>query len=55
MANHDTPGDHSRINLQDDLEVGFWCFRLGCTRAELFAAARVVGSIAGDVRRYLGK
>lgn len=49
------PGDHSRIDLSDELEVGFWCFKLECTRAQLLAAAREVGAIAGDIRRHLGK
>ena len=47
--------DRSRIQLADEFEVGFWCRQLGCTRKQLFDATRVVGSMAGDVRRYLGK
>ena len=47
------PGDRSRINLRDEFEVAYWCRKLSCTRAELFAATREVGSIAGDVRRKL--
>jgi hypothetical protein len=39
--------DH-RINLHDEFEVGFWCNRLRCSRGELFAAVRVVGSTAAD-------
>ncbi len=45
----------SRINLRDELEVGFWCFKLQCSREELFAAARVVGTMSGDIRRHLGR
>jgi hypothetical protein len=49
------PADSSRVSLEDDYEVRFWCSRFGCSRAELEYAVRIVGHISTAVQTYLAK
>lgn len=49
------PLESSRINLDNEWEVGYWARVLGVTREELREAVGKVGVIAGDVRRYLAR
>jgi hypothetical protein len=47
--------DRSRIALDEDYEVRYWCERLGCTPDELRIAVREVGNSVEAVRDYLKK
>ena len=47
--------DRNRINIHEDYEVRYWCAHFGVTAAQLHAAVRAVGTMAADVRRYMGK
>jgi len=47
--------DRSRINLNEDYEVGYWTQALGCTEQQLRDAVVAVGVMADDVRKYLSR
>lgn len=47
--------DRTRIDINDDREVRYWSGKFGCTRHELRAAVRVVGTSAKNVGAHLGK
>jgi hypothetical protein len=47
--------DRSRINIHEDYEVRDWSRKFGCTPEKLKEAVKVVGPMAEDVRRHLGK
>ena len=47
------PADRSRVNVNEDYEVRYWCKEFGCTETQLRAAVRAVGVMVTDVRRYL--
>ncbi|AMJ65928.1 DUF3606 domain-containing protein [Hymenobacter sp. PAMC 26628] len=47
------PADRSRINVNEDYEVRYWCKEFGCTEAQLRAAVKAVGVMADKVRQYL--
>ena len=49
------PADRNFINLGEDHEVRYWCARYGCTKLQLQAAVRAVGTSANAVRLHLGK
>jgi hypothetical protein len=49
------PQDASRINIHEPWEVNWWCSEFGCTKAELDAAVKAVGTSAAAVSRHLGK
>jgi hypothetical protein len=49
------PADRARINVNEPMEVRYWCADLGCTELELRTAVKAVGVMVNDVRRYLGK
>ena len=49
------PADSSRVSLDDDYEVRFWCIKFGCSRAELEYAVRIVGHTSTAVQTYLAK
>ena len=44
-----------RINLDAREEIVHWSRRLACSESQLRDAVRAVGSMAVDVRRYLGR
>lgn len=46
---------HSRVNLSDENEVGYWTERLGVSENELRNAVREAGFIPADVADKLGK
>lgn len=49
------PQDANRINISEDYEVSYWCKKFDCTKSELVAAVKAVGTSAAAVRKYLGK
>ena len=49
------PQDSSRVRLEDDYEVKFWCIRFGCSRAELERAVTMAGTLSTAVQAYLAK
>ena len=49
------PHDRKRIDINDPSEVKNWCRDLGCTKSELKAAVKAVGTSASKVRQWLNK
>ena len=49
------PQDRSRVNVNEDWEVTYWCKEFGCSEAELRAAVAAVGVSVPAVRVHLGK
>ena len=47
------PEDGKRIDINDPSEVDDWCESLKCTKSELKAAVRAVGTSASEVRKWL--
>ena len=47
------PLDAGRINLDDALEIEYWCRELGCTEAALQEAVAQVGAHVAAVREQL--
>ena len=47
------PADLSRVNLDDALEVRYWCARLNVGPEELRASVLAVGPHVDDVQRRL--
>jgi hypothetical protein len=47
------PQDRSRVNVNEDWEVRWWCKEFGCTEAQLRAAVRAVGVSVAAVRKHL--
>ena len=47
------PLDSSRINLGEPYEVNYWCEKFGCTKTELAAAVKAVGTSAAKVGEHL--
>lgn len=49
------PADASKVNVNQQYEVNWWCGEFGCTEQQLRAAVTAVGVSAAAVRRHLGK
>jgi len=49
------PRDRSRVNVNEDYEVRYWCGKFGCTEPELREAVNAVGVMADAVEAYLKK
>ena len=49
------PADRTRVNVNEDWEVRWWCKKWGVTREQLEAAVAKVGVMVKDVERSLGK
>jgi hypothetical protein len=49
------PADRTRVNVHEDYEVKYWTHKFGVTADQLRAAVRVVGPMARDVARHLGR
>lgn len=49
------PADRSRINVNEQWEVEWWCGQLGVTPQQLRDAVKKVGVMVNDVKRHLGK
>lgn len=49
------PTDRTRINVNEDWEVRWWCQQLGVTEQQPRDAVRKVGVMVSDVRRHLGR
>ena len=50
-----TPTDTTRVELEEDWEVRWWCDRFGCTEVELRNAVRTAGPSTPDVEVELRK
>ena len=48
-----TPQDLTRVGLDEEWEVSYWCERYGTTDSALRACVAKVGPQAVDVERYL--
>lgn len=49
----DVRRDRQQIQLAQGYDVRYWCQAFRCSEAQLRSAVRQVGSVVGDVRRYL--
>jgi hypothetical protein len=49
------PEDASRVNVNEDYEVQYWCAKWGCTSDELKECVKKVGVMADKVAQCLGK
>lgn len=47
------PADRGRVNIDDPVELRWWCGRLGCTDRKLVEAVKAVGAAATRVALYL--
>jgi len=47
--------DRTRINVNEDYEVEYWCKELDVTEMELLKAVEKVGDQADAVREFLGR
>lgn len=47
--------DRSRINVHEEYELRYWTKELDCTPQKLKDTVELVGPMADDVRRHLGK
>ena len=53
--NKKRPLDASRVNIHEPWEVNYWCSEFNCTKAQLEAAVKFVGTSADRVKNYLKK
>ena len=51
--NERTPQDLTRVGLEEDWEIRYWCTRYGVTHEELRACVVEVGPRAVDVEEHL--
>jgi hypothetical protein len=49
------PKSTRRIDLDDPLEIEWWCERLRCDEDELMLAVSKVGHLSLQVRRFLAR
>ena len=49
------PADASKVNLNEDYEMRYWCKKFGCTREQLRDAVEKVGTAATAVEAELNK
>lgn len=49
------PQDRSRIDVNEEWELRYWCEKFKCTPEELRVAVDAVGVSVEDVKSYLGK
>jgi hypothetical protein len=49
------PQDASKVNIHESWEVTYWCNEFNCTKAQLEAAVKTVGTSAELVRKHLKK
>lgn len=47
------PQDASKVNVHEPYEVEYWTKKFGCTKAQLEAAVKAVGTSAAAVEKYL--
>ena len=50
-----TPNDTTRVNLDEDWEVEYWCERFDVNEGTLRACIASVGPSADDIQRKLGR
>ena len=48
-----TPSDSSRVSLNEEWEVRWWCDKFGCTEVALRQAVGTAGPLSADVQREL--
>jgi hypothetical protein len=46
------PQDSSRVNVNEPWEVDYWCKEFNCTKSQLIAAVKAVGTSSSKVRAY---
>ncbi len=49
------PADHSQVNVNDAVEIKYWCRKFGCTEQQLRQAVSAVGGSAAKVTQYFKK
>jgi hypothetical protein len=47
------PEDRSRINVEEDREIRWWCVQFNCSEAQLRQAVKKVGITPESVRKAL--
>jgi hypothetical protein len=47
--------DDTRINVDQEHELGYWSEKLGVSREQLRKAVQAAGPMVDDVQRHLGK
>lgn len=47
------PQDASKVNIHEPYEVESWTKKFGCTKAQLEAAVKAVGTSAAAVEKHL--
>jgi hypothetical protein len=47
--------DDTRINVDQEHELGYWSEKLGVSREQLRKAVQAAGPMVEDVQRHLGK
>ncbi|WP_133479083.1 DUF3606 domain-containing protein [Cognatilysobacter segetis] len=52
---HRVPNDSERVNVNDDVELAFWCRELQTDAATLRDAVSAVGVEVANVRMHLGQ
>ena len=50
---HGAPRDPTRVNIENQWEIQWWCMRLSTTPDALRAAVREVGPSAEEVKKHL--
>ena len=50
-----TPADTTRVNLDEDWEVEYWCERFDTNEGTLRACVAAVGPNTDDIQRRLGR
>ncbi|WP_347216204.1 DUF3606 domain-containing protein [Chryseobacterium sp.] len=49
------PLDATRVNINEDWEVNYWCKKFGVTKDQLKNAVKAVGDSADAVQKFLRK
>lgn len=49
------PADATRVNVNEDWEVRYWCQKWGCTEQQLRECVKKAGVMASAVAKCLGK
>jgi hypothetical protein len=47
--------DRSRVNLNEAVEVSYWCAKFGCSQTQLRYAVKTVGVTVSKVRAHLAQ
>lgn len=55
MGERRIPNDATRVDIQHDDELRYWCDCLGCTAEQLREAVSAVGQDVANVRQHLSQ